>query len=121
MKGVGVVAHAHAREGRRASRSASGASPVCLLDRVACLGGTSVMPTDRADASRQPRCPSPARAPAIAAFHASHASLQEALRTQLYAIDAVIEDAGHTAWTILLRRPDIPLDQHGSPGCAWSR
>jgi DNA-directed RNA polymerase specialized sigma24 family protein len=50
----------------------------------------------------------------IGAFFAANASrLPAMVRARAHAPEPVIEDACQTAWTILLRRPDITLDQHG--------
>jgi DNA-directed RNA polymerase specialized sigma24 family protein len=51
----------------------------------------------------------------IAAFYRAHAErLQRAVRRRVHRVgEEVIEDACHTAWATLLRRPDIPLDAHG--------
>ena len=55
----------------------------------------------------------------LAAFYAQHAArLQRAVSRDLRVPAQVIEDACQTAWTILLRRPDVPLDRQG---LAWLR
>ena len=60
-----------------------------------------------------------ARNQQLAAFYAHHAlSLERSVARQLRALAAVVEDACQTAWTILLRRPDVPLDRQG---LAWLR
>ena len=77
------------------------------------------MSTDRAGVSSRTQSLSPTRAHQIAAFYARHApSLERMVARQLRAPSQVIEDACQTAWTILLRRPDIPLDRQG---LAWLR
>src|SRR4051812_30335969 len=54
----------------------------------------------------------------IAAFYRDHAErLQRAVRRRVHRVgDEVIEDACHSAWVTLLRRPDITLD---SQGLSW--
>jgi DNA-directed RNA polymerase specialized sigma24 family protein len=53
----------------------------------------------------------------IGAFFAANATrLPTMVRARAHAPEHVIEDACQTAWTILLRRPDITLDQRG---LAW--
>src|SRR4051794_27643433 len=51
----------------------------------------------------------------IAAFYSDHAGrLERAVRGRVGRVgDEVIEDACHSAWATLLRRPDITLDAHG--------
>jgi DNA-directed RNA polymerase specialized sigma24 family protein len=51
----------------------------------------------------------------IAAFYSDHAErLTRAVRRRVDRVgDEIIEDACHTAWTKLLRRPDITLDTRG--------
>src|SRR3954467_5457552 len=51
----------------------------------------------------------------IAAFYRDHAErLERAVRRRVHRVgDEVIQDACHTAWVTLLRRPDIALDAHG--------
>ncbi len=50
----------------------------------------------------------------IGAFFAANATrLHNTVRAAARAHEAVIEDACQTAWTILLRRPDITLDERG--------
>jgi RNA polymerase sigma factor (sigma-70 family) len=53
----------------------------------------------------------------LARFYlAEHARLQRIVAREVPA--HAVEDACHTAWTVLLRRPDIPLDGRG---VAWLR
>jgi RNA polymerase sigma factor (sigma-70 family) len=60
-----------------------------------------------------------ARNQQLAAFYAEHAArLERAVARELRVPPQVIEDACQTAWTILLRRPDIPLERQG---LAWLR
>ena len=55
-----------------------------------------------------------ARSQQLAAFYAQHAAgLERAAVGQLRVPPQVVEDACRTAWTILLRRPDLPLDRQG--------
>jgi DNA-directed RNA polymerase specialized sigma24 family protein len=57
------------------------------------------------------------RRDAIGAFFTAHATrLQTIVRRSAHAPERTIEDACQTAWTILLRRPDITLDERG---LAW--
>src|SRR3954454_22598684 len=51
----------------------------------------------------------------IAAFYRDYAErLERAVRRRVHRVgDEVIQDACHTAWAALLRRPDIALDAHG--------
>jgi DNA-directed RNA polymerase specialized sigma24 family protein len=50
----------------------------------------------------------------VGAFFAAHATrLQGSVRAAARAPEAIIEDACQTAWAILLRRPDITLDDRG--------
>jgi RNA polymerase sigma factor (sigma-70 family) len=49
-------------------------------------------------------------------FTAHHARLHALVRHCANAPEAAIEDACQTAWTILLRRPDVTLDERG---LAW--
>ncbi len=57
------------------------------------------------------------RAEQIAAFYAYHAvRLQRIVAGQVNAPEQTIEDACQNAWTILLRRSDITLDDRGA---AW--
>jgi len=61
---------------------------------------------------------SPRRDEQIAAFYRDHAErLERVVRRRVHRVgDEVIEDACHTAWATLLRRPDITPD---SGGFAW--
>ena len=53
----------------------------------------------------------------IEAFFTAHAAqLHTRVRRSAHAPEPTIEDACQSAWTILLRRPDITLDDHG---LAW--
>jgi DNA-directed RNA polymerase specialized sigma24 family protein len=68
--------------------------------------------TDR-DSTPQSQA-TPDRIAQIADFYSQKATeLQRAVTRRLRAPQATIEDACQTAWAILLRRPDIPLDHHG--------
>jgi RNA polymerase sigma factor (sigma-70 family) len=61
--------------------------------------------------------PSPERRDEIGAFFAANATrLHNAVRRSARAPEQTIEDACQAAWTILLRRPDITLDERG---LAW--
>lgn len=72
------------------------------------------MRTDRAATTSPPQHLTRARAHQIAAFYTQHAtSLERAITRQLHAPRPEIEDICQTAWTILLRRDDIPLDHQG--------
>jgi len=54
------------------------------------------------------------RRDAIAAFLTAHATrLHSIVGRSVHAPEPTIEDACQTAWTILLRRPDITLDDRG--------
>ena len=55
-----------------------------------------------------------ARAAAVARFYAEHCDrLHATITHRVHAPTATIEDACQTAWSTLLRRPDIDLDQRG--------
>src|SRR4051794_31458326 len=55
-----------------------------------------------------------ARGERVAAFFAAHATrLRDRVRAGARAPEPVVEDACQTAWTILLRRPDVTLDERG--------
>ncbi len=57
------------------------------------------------------------RAEQIAAFYAHHAvRLQRIVARQVNAPEQTIEDACQNAWTILVRRSDITLDERGAAG-----
>jgi len=59
----------------------------------------------------------PQRDAQIALFYAEHApGLERAVARRVHAPHATIEDACQAAWMILLRRPDVTLDQRG---LAW--
>src|SRR4051812_46411868 len=50
----------------------------------------------------------------IGAFFAAHAArLQDRVRSAARAPEPVIEDACQVAWAVLLRRPDVTLDERG--------
>jgi DNA-directed RNA polymerase specialized sigma24 family protein len=59
----------------------------------------------------------PQRDTQVARFYAEHAhGLEHAVARRVHAPHATIEDACQIAWAILLRRPDVTLDQCG---LAW--
>jgi RNA polymerase sigma factor (sigma-70 family) len=61
----------------------------------------------------------PGRSERLGAFYAEHAArLERIVARELRVPPQVIEDACQTAWTVLLRRPDVPLDRQG---LAWLR
>jgi RNA polymerase sigma factor (sigma-70 family) len=63
-----------------------------------------------------------ARSQQLAAFYTQHvAALQRAVARQLRVPAHVVEDACQTAWTILLRRPDVPDVPLDRQGLAWLR
>lgn len=58
--------------------------------------------------------PSVERREEIAAFFTAHATRLHAIVCRsAHAPEPTIEDACQTAWTILLRRPDVTVDEHG--------
>jgi RNA polymerase sigma factor (sigma-70 family) len=85
-------------------------------------GRELIHPTARPlEATRHPRppgatrrAPQPERREQIATFFAAHAPrLHTTVRAAARAPEPVIEDACQAAWTILLRRRDITLDERG--------
>ena len=92
----------------------------CLTAAFA-VAAASAMFNDRSSVSMREtaRGADGERSSQLAVFYAEHAPrLQRAVARELRVPAQVIEDACQTAWTILLRRPDVPLDRQG---LAWLR